>query len=319
MSARTSSSSETPAIEVAGLTKRYGSPALALDNLSLTVRPGEVFGFLGPNGAGKTTAIRILLDLIRPTSGKASVLGLDCQRDSIQVRRHVGYLPGDLRLYEDMTPGRLFRLFAELRPHTDALTHAGALASRLDLAMDTPMGRLSKGNRQKVGIVVALMSRPAVVVLDEPTSGLDPLVQHKVLEALGEVKASGRTVFFSSHVISEVETVCDRVGIIRNGRLVAVEDVSALHRKRAQRLRIVFNAPVNADAFANVQGARVLGCDGQAIELEVTGDVDAVLRAALCRHVVSIETSRPTLEEVFMSFYGPGEEGKVASGRHGDA
>ena len=202
-----------PAIRTDGLTKRYGR-VLALDGLALEVERGEVFGFLGPNGAGKTTTIRLLLDLIRPTAGRASILGHDCQRESLAARAQVGYLPGDLRLYDGLTARQHVALAARLRGARPDWRWVGELAERLGLDLDRKAGALSRGNKQKVGILLALFARPPVLILDEPTSGLDPLVQHAVHELLVEEARRGTAVFFSSHVMSEVERVCSRVAVL---------------------------------------------------------------------------------------------------------
>jgi ABC-2 type transport system ATP-binding protein len=211
------------------LTKRYGRER-GVTELDFEVEPGEVFGFLGPNGAGKTTTIRLLLDLIRPTSGRLEVFGLDPRRDGVAVRRRIGYVPGDLLLYERLTARELIRFFASLRGRDD-LGAAERLAGRLELELDRPIRSLSKGNRQKVGLVQALQHRPELLVLDEPTAGLDPFGQQLVHELLREATAEGRTAFLSSHVLSEVQEVADRVAIVREGRIVLVEEVELLRAR----------------------------------------------------------------------------------------
>lgn len=292
-----------PAIQTLGLTKRYGSSVLAVDSLTLTVNRGEIMGFLGPNGAGKTTTIRLLLDFIRPTSGRALVFGLDCRRDSVAAHRHVGYLPADLRLYNNLSGRRLLRLFASLRPGEVDWSYVESLCQLLDVPLDRRVGDLSHGNRQKVGVVLALMHRPGLLILDEPTTGLDPIVHHVVLDLLREVRAQGRTVFFSSHVLSEVEQICDRVAIIRQGRLVAVEKVDTLKARRFLQLRLTFAEPVPSDGFAQLPGVRILNHSDSSVHLEVAGDVDAVVKLAAKYHVVALETVQPSLEDVFMAYY----------------
>jgi len=215
-----------PAIATEGLTRDYG-PVRAVDDLYLEVESGEVFGFLGPNGAGKTTAIRVLLDLIRPTAGRATVMGFDCQRDSIEVRKRVGYLPGDLQLYEGMTGGDLLEFFGSLRPDDVDRAYRHELMERLDLDPHKHVDDYSRGNKQKLGLIQALMHRPDVMVLDEPANGLDPLVQRELWSILDDAADEGRTVFFSSHVLSDVERICKRVAIIREGRLDAVVKAAA--------------------------------------------------------------------------------------------
>lgn len=291
------------AIEVRGLQKRYASGVLALDGLTMAVETGEIFGFLGPNGAGKTTTIRLLLDLIRPTAGQACIFGLDCHRRSLEVRRQVGYLPGELALYEHSRGRSLLDLFASLRPGQVSAEHVDQLCRRLDVDLNAPVGQLSHGNRQKVGLALALMARPRLLILDEPTTGLDPLVQHRVLDILREARAGGATVFFSSHVLSEVERICDRVGFIRQGRLVAVEEVGSLSRHKMQRVRIAFSEAVPREAFASLPGVRLVEITDHRVEMEVVGSVDPVVKAAARYHVESLETEHPSLEETFLAYY----------------
>ena len=216
------------AIRTKGLTKTYGNTVLALDGLDLEVARGEIFGFLGPNGAGKSTTIRLLLDLIRPTDGRAEILGRDCQRDSVQVRALTGYLPGDVRLYDRLSGRQTVEFFASLRSRPVDGDRVAALATRLELDLTRRAGALSKGNRQKLALLIALLDQPPILLLDEPTSGLDPLLQHTVWQVLREEASRGATVFFSSHVMSEVEEICERVGILREGRLVEVAPVNDL-------------------------------------------------------------------------------------------
>ncbi len=296
-----------PAIQTLGLTKRYGSSVLAVDSLSFTVNRGEIMGFLGPNGAGKTTTIRLILDFIRPTSGRALVFGLDCRRNSLAVHRRVGYLPADLRLYGNLTGRSLLRLFAGLRPGEVEWSYVESLCQMLDISLDRRVGDLSHGNRQKVGLVLALMHHPDLLILDEPTTGLDPIVHHVVLDLLREVRAQGRTVFFSSHVLPEVEQLCDRVAIIREGRLVAVERVDILKGRRLLQMRLAFAEPVPPDGFAQLPGVRILSHSNSSVHLEVAGEVDPVIKAAARYHVVAVETIQPSLEEVFMAYYGMSE------------
>ena len=217
-----------PALEARQLTRYYGR-VRGIENVDLKVEPGEIFGLLGPNGAGKTTTIRLLLDFLRPTSGSAQLLGLDCRRDSKEIRRRVGYLQGDFASYSDLTPRQLASYFGQLRGA--GLGKALSYMDRLDLEPDRKFGVLSKGNRQKVGLVQALMSDPELLILDEPTSGLDPLMQRVFREIVAELKSEGRTVFLSSHDLSEAESICDRVAIIRNGHIAAVESIETLRRR----------------------------------------------------------------------------------------
>ena len=249
------------AIRAEQLTKFYG-PRRGVEDIDLVVRSGEVFGFLGPNGAGKTTTIRTLLDFIRPTRGRATVLGLDTRADAVAVHRRVGYLPGELELYEKLTGREVLEYFASLRGGVDG-GYRDELAERFDLDIDTRISSYSSGNRQKVGLVQAFMHRPELLILDGPTSGLDPLVQQEFARLVGEVAAEGRTVFLSSHVLPEVERITDRVGIIRDGRLVVVEEVAALKARAVRHLDVLFAGPVPDGVFDGVAGVR---------EVTVTGD-----------------------------------------------
>lgn len=308
-----SQDSDTPAIRTSELSKRYGSSVLALDALSMTVNRGEIFGFLGPNGAGKTTTIRLLLDLIRPTSGRAEIFGLDCRSQSLEVRRRVGYLPGELSLYEGKGAREMLGLFASLREGQVSWDYVEHLCSELDVPMNVPSRELSHGNRQKLGIVIALMAKPDLIILDEPTTGLDPLMQRHVLDMLRDARDQGRTVFFSSHILPEVEDICDRVGIIRRGRLITVEGVESLKGKGLQRVRMGFASPVPIEEFSALEGVRVIDHDGADLHVEVAGEIDPLIKAAARHHVVSFDTERPTLEEVFMAYYEEGAKVEEAT------
>ena len=243
----------SPVVRARALTKSYGRARGVVD-LDFDVEPGEIFGFLGPNGAAKTTTIRLLLDLIRPSSGSIELFGRNPRRD-VSLRRRVGYLPGDLRLYERLTARELFTYFGRLR-RPGGLGSALELAGRVELELDRPIRALSKGNRQKAGLVQALMHRPDLLILDEPTSGLDPLVQQTVYELLAEVRSDGRTVLLSSHVLPEVQQIADRVALIRDGRLVLVEAVETLRRRARARVEATFDTAPPADAFGAVKGVR---------------------------------------------------------------
>jgi ABC-2 type transport system ATP-binding protein len=294
-------SSEPPAIEFRDLVKDYGD-VRALAGINLRVEQGEVFGFLGPNGAGKTTAIRCLLDLIRPTLGRAFVLGLDCQKQSLEVRSRIGYLPGELNLYNTLTGEKTIRLFASLRPAGVDETYLSELVRRLSLDVSRSVASYSKGNRQKLGLVLALMHQPDVLVLDEPTSGLDPLIQEQVSDILEERTAAGKTVFFSSHVLPEVERMCERVAIIRAGKIVAVEDVAALKSRSLHVIEVTFEAPPELGYF-DLPGVRVVRTDGHTLQLEVRDNLDQALKAIARHTVVDLRTEQPSLEEVFLAFY----------------
>ncbi|MCH7639718.1 MAG: ABC transporter ATP-binding protein [Bacteroidetes bacterium] len=285
------------------LTKSYG-PVEALRGLDLDVQRGEIFGFLGPNGAGKTTTIRCLLDLIRPDGGTATVLGLDPQTHPVAVRARVGYLPGELHLEGNHTGRRVLRYFSALRGRPVAWDVANALAERLRLDLDRPVKNLSKGNKQKVGLVQALMHRPELLLLDEPTSGLDPLMQQEVLALLREAKAGGATVFFCSHIMSEVEALAERVGIIRQGRLVEVADTAALIGRAVHHAKVQFRNPVDGDVLDGVPGVTVLARDDSRIfTLQVEGEMDGLIKALAAFPVTHLETTRASLEDVFLAYY----------------
>ncbi|MEV7011370.1 ABC transporter ATP-binding protein [Streptosporangium sp. NPDC051022] len=296
----------TEVVETEGLTKFYGERR-GLEDVDLRIHPGEVFGYLGPNGAGKTTTIRLLLDVIRPTRGRMSVLGAD-PRDAA-TRARIGYLPGDLAL-EGRERARDYLAFLG-RVRGVPRGRAEALAERLEADLSVPMGKLSKGNRQKVGLIQAFMHEPELLILDEPTSGLDPLVQQEFLAMLREVRVSGRTVLMSSHVLAEVQDVADRVGIVRGGRLVAVEDVAALREKAVRRVEFHFDAPVPREAFENLPGVRDLRVEGTGVICTLDGRPDALIKAAARFTVVHMTSAEPDLEEIFLTYYSD-EEGRHA-------
>ena len=289
------------------LTKVYAGSRGILD-LSLAVEPGEVFGFLGPNGAGKTTTIRLVLDFIRPTSGRVEVFGLDPRRDGVAIRRRTGYVPGDLRLDERLTPRELCVYFSHLRGGRGA--DVAGLAERLDLELDRPIRALSRGNRQKVGLVQAFMHRPDLLVLDEPTAGLDPLVQQSFYELVREVTAEGKTVFLSSHVLSEVQHVADRVALIREGRLVLVESVETLRARAFTHVQATFDEPLPPDAFAALRGVRELERRGRTAAFAVEGEIDPLVKALGQFRVLALESREAVLEDVFLDLYRP--EGRDA-------
>jgi ABC-2 type transport system ATP-binding protein len=291
-----------PVIQANGLTKSYGLHRGIVD-LDLEVRPGEIFGYLGPNGAGKTTTIRLLLDYIRPTRGSVRVLDRRAHDESREIRRRVGYLPGDLRLYSSLSGRELIAYFASLRGGV-AGARVDDLAQRLDCDLSREIRTLSSGNRQKLGLIQAFMSDPDLLILDEPTNGLDPLVQQTFYELVREARTAGRTVFLSSHVLPEVERVCDRVGILREGRLVAVERIADLRLRAIRRLEIEFGAPVSAGAFAGVAGIRDLAVEGNTLRCTMVGTMDSILKAAAHHEIRTLTSVEPGLEEVFLAFYG---------------
>ncbi|MFI1720543.1 ABC transporter ATP-binding protein [Streptomyces sp. NPDC020489] len=289
------------AIETKGLTKRYpGGRGVA--DLDLTVRRGEIFGFLGPNGAGKTTTMKMILDLIRPTSGTIRVLGLDPVAQGAELRTQIGYLPGELVLEGAENVGELLGFFARLQGHVDP-AWVSELSERLELDRTRKVKNLSKGNKQKVGIVQAFMHRPALLVLDEPTSGLDPLMQQVFLNLVTEAKAAGQTVFMSSHILSEVQEVADRVAIIKDGRLVTEGTVESLQRQAVSQVEIHFGEPVRTDDFTaltHVAGVRV---EGNTLHCSVDGSVDALIKQAAHYRVDALFCHKPDLEAIFMDEY----------------
>ena len=289
------------AITTVGLTKHYG-PVRALTSLALTVRSGEIFGFLGPNGAGKSTAIRLLLGYLHPTAGTGRVLGLDMVRDSVAIRRRIGYLPGGIALYDSLTGEQVLDYFGELSGRPSV--RRADLCDRLELAPRT-LTRLvrdySRGMRQKIGIVQALQHDPELAVLDEPSEGLDPLMQRAFYDILDTLKAAGRTIFFSSHVLSEVERVCDRVAIIRHGQLVATEEIAGLlaRRKRNVDLRLD-GAPPRLAGVAGVSSVEV----GEArLTCRVEGDIRPFLAAIAGAPIVDLTIEPAHLEEAFLELY----------------
>jgi len=292
-----------PAIRTRGLTKFYGS-FQALHGVDLEVRRGEIFGFLGPNGAGKTTTIRSLLDLIHRDGGTVEVLGIDPQKDPVAVRRRVGYMPGELHLDNNLTAEGLLRYFNDLRGRAADWSTIRKLAERLDLKLKQPIRNLSHGNKQKVGIVQTLMHHPELILMDEPTQGLDPLIQQEVLHMLKEAQADGATVFFSSHIISEVEAVAQRVGIIRAGRMVEVADPKSLGKRSLHRVHVRFKQAVDSNQLARLPGVRLLSQNnGTDLFFQIEGEMDGLIKALAAYPVSNFATERPSLEEIFLAYY----------------
>jgi ABC-2 type transport system ATP-binding protein len=290
-----------PAITTAALTKYYGA-SRGVEDVDLEVDGGEVFGFLGPNGAGKTTTIRLLLDLIRPTRGRAEILGLDVQRQSLEVRQLTSYLPGELRLPERPTARHFLSFLARVRGGGEARIEA--LAGRLGLELDRRIGGLSKGNKQKVGVVAAFMGAPRRLILDEPTSGLDPLRQRDVLDLIRERAAAGRTVFLSSHELDQVEQVAHRVGIIRDGRLIAVEEVEALRERALRRVEVHLVGDGSIEGLERVEGVHDVSIADGVIRLHVRGSMDALVKELARYPVRTLTCEEPELDEIFLAYYG---------------
>ena len=303
----------TGAIETFGLTKRYGSTT-AVTGLNLRVEPGQVFGFLGPNGAGKSTTIRMLLGLQRPTGGRAALLGLDAVAGRVEVHHRVGYLPGDLELFPRLTGRQHITWFARARGlGGGSLTQQ--LVDRFQVLVDRPVRELSKGNRQKIGLVLAFMHRPELLVLDEPTSGLDPLLQHEFESLLRETTADGRTVFLSSHELDEVQRVADRIAIIKEGRLVAEGTVDGLRRAAPQKMEVRFRHPVDPAELGAVSGVTVTASDGPRVTLDVTGEIAPVLKVIASHDPVDLISRPPGLDELFLGFYRDSPGGEVSHAR----
>jgi len=291
-----------PAVSVEGLTKSYGRSRGVVD-LTFSVERGEVFGYLGPNGAGKTTTIRTLLDFIRPTGGRASILGLDSRRDAIEIHRRVGYLPGEFGLYERLTAREVLTYLGSLRGGADE-DSIRELGERFDLNLDVRIASLSHGNKQKVGLIQAFVHRPDVVILDEPTQGLDPLMQQTFYRLLHEAREREATVFLSSHVMPEVEHVCDRVGIIRDGRLAAVEDIDDLKGKALKMVEVRLAAPAPSGTFDRVPGLREAVVFGDRVRITMSGPIDPLVKVLANFEVLDMESREPSLEEIFLTFYG---------------
>jgi ABC-2 type transport system ATP-binding protein len=306
-------------IETSGLTKTYGKDR-GIKNVDLTVNEGEVFGFLGPNGAGKTTTVRTLLGFMKPTDGRAEVLGMDIEKDSVAIRSMIGNLPGEFTLEDRMTGDQLLKFFARLRGVKN-LDYAYEIADRIDADLKRPMRRLSRGNKQKVGLVQAMFHKPPLLILDEPTGGLDPLVQEEFLKIIGEVKEEGRTVFFSSHTLSEIERICDRVGIIREGELTAVENTDDLINKSFRHVNLIFSEELGgeeAERFENLEGVDGFRRDGAELTFDLHGNLDDMIKLAARHELVDMMYERPSLEEIFLAYYSDeGIDGKRIGGNGG--
>ena len=293
-----------PVIRTEKLTKAYGSHRGIID-IDLEVTEGEAFGFLGPNGAGKTTTIRTLLDHIRPTSGRATLFGIETTVDPVGIHRRIGYLPGEFALYDKLTGGQTIEYFANLRGGVDA-TYQKQLLQRLDLDPSRKFKEYSKGNKQKVGLVVALQHSPDLLMLNEPTSGLDPLVQQTFYELIREAKTEGRTIFLSSHILSEVEKTCDRVAIIRDGRLVKVDRTEALRDLAHHEVELRFAGDPPMGAFAVLPGVSDVTADGNVLKMRVSGSITPVVREAAKYELLDFVSREPSLEETFLAQYGRG-------------
>jgi ABC-2 type transport system ATP-binding protein len=299
----------TPAIQLSRLTKQYaGTKKPALRNISLTVQRGEVYGFLGPNGAGKSTTIRCLANFIQPTSGGASILGKDSVEDSLDIRRNLGYLAGDVALYKRMTGQQFLSYMAALQP----LKHPGhlrELTRDFRAELSKPIETLSKGNRQKIGLIQAFMHEPAVFILDEPTSGLDPLMQEVFFAQIAAAKARGASVFISSHYLPEVRRICDRIGFIRAGKLVAEQSIAELAASAAHTFDITFSEAIPLSDFTRFKNLHVTPShDPRHITVETRGDLMPLFRALARHRVIQFDQRAVNLEEEFLRLYGKDDE-----------
>ncbi len=292
----------TAVIRTEKLTKSYGSHRGIID-VDLEVQLGEIFGFLGPNGAGKTTTIRVLLDLIRPTSGKAFVFDIESSDDPSAIHRRIGYLPGEFALYDRLTGGQTLEYFGNLRGGVDRAYQA-QLVERFDLDPSRRFREYSKGNKQKVGLVAALQHKPELLLLDEPTAGLDPLVQQTFFELLREQVKAGATVFLSSHILSEVERSCDRVAIIREGRLVRVDRVDALRDLAHHQIELRFEGKAPVAEFKKLKGISDLVAEDHVLRMRVLGSITPVVQTAAKLGVTDFLSREPSLEETFLAQYG---------------
>lgn len=293
------------AIQTINLTKTYGKNR-GIQNVNLDIRQGEIFGFLGPNGAGKSTTLRTMTGLMKPTSGHSLIMGIDPHQDPVAAMAKIGNLPTEFSLEDRVTGRRLLKHFAALRNVRD-ISFADEIAKRITADLDRPVRRLSRGNKQKIGIVLSLFHRPPVVILDEPTGGLDPLVQEQVMEILLEAREGGQTVMFSSHVLSEVERIADRVGIIREGEMIAVEDPHQLTAGAIRKVRIRFaeDAPVDTvQLIEKMDGVEKFAWRAPHLSFDYAGDAQLLINTLANDNIEMIDIERPTLEEIFLGYYG---------------
>lgn len=291
----------TNAIETRGLTKDYGMHR-GLFDLDLEIPEGEVFGYLGPNGAGKTTTIKLVMGFIRATRGEARVLGLDCWRDAVKVKRLVGYLPGELPQFGGLRGADVVSTLDGIRGRVDQARVAD-LAKRFDLDLSQRYRQYSRGNKQKLGIILAFAHRPRLLILDEPTGGLDPLNQQTFYELIEEVREEGATVFLSSHILSEVQRICRRVGIIRDGRLVEIDTIADLHRLRYRHVEVEYQGPIPEAAVRATPGVEDVRIEGRRLDASVHGSFEAFLKAASEGTITNLLSEEPSLEDVFLARY----------------
>lgn len=298
----------TTVIETDALTKWFGRHR-GIEDVSLRIERGEIYGLLGPNGAGKSTAIRLLLGMLKPSSGSCTMYGHDSWGDRVAAHEHIGMLPSDFGYEDDLTGRQVLKLFARLRGGTVG-AHADELAERLRADLDRPQKELSRGNHQKIGLIQALAHEPDLVIMDEPTSGLDPLMQEEFLRIIGEIREQGRTVLLSSHNMAEVERACDRIAMIHEGKVLEIETVSSLLARSPKQVNVVFeDAPAAAD-FGRIEGVADVRVDGNTLDLTVHGNIDGVIREVSKHRVVDLICERPSLETAFVQLYENGGEAR---------
>lgn len=295
-------------IKISGLSKTYpGSNKPALDNLSLEIKAGEVYGFLGPNGAGKSTTIRLLVNFLEPSKGYASIRGFDATKDSLEIRKSIGYLSGDFAIYPKMTGRQFLKYMGELQGGV-SMSVITSLATKLDADLNKKLGELSRGNRQKIGIIQAFMHKPEVLILDEPTSGLDPLVQETFYDLLRNAKKRGASIFMSSHILSEVQKTCDRVGIIREGKLIAENSIAEMASEAAETFDIMFAKDAPMKELKALKDARVKRVNDKEVTIHIYGQLSPLFSILAKHEVLKIEVHNLDLEESFMHFYEKKEQ-----------
>lgn len=287
-------------IHTNNLTKFYGK-SVGLLSLNLTVKEGEIFGFLGPNGAGKTTTIRLLLDFIKPTNGTASIFGYDTRKESVKIKEKIGYLPGDYSLYDNLTGEEIINYIGKLHKKYNR-NKMEILVERFDVDIKKKLKRCSKGMKQKIQIILAFMNNPELLILDEPTSGLDPLLQQEFYKLLSEEKKDGKTIFLSSHILSEVEKECDRIAIIKNGKLVIISDINELKEKRGKIMEIRFKDVVDEN-FLRIDGITHIKKDGEIFKLYVHSNENEIIKRIAHYNIESLTFKDTPLEDIFLEYY----------------
>jgi len=295
-------------LQLSNLTKTYGKYR-GIEDISMELHEGEVFGFLGPNGAGKSTTIRTILNFIKPSSGSATIYGLDSVKDSVEVKNHMGYLAGDIALYENMKGIDVLKFLTRLGKKTD-WEYVDELVKRLDANLHRPIHTLSKGNVQKIGLIQAFMHKPKILVLDEPTSGLDPLMKQVFYDMVLEMKAEGKTIFVSSHDLTEVQKICDRAAFIREGKLIGIEDIKNAKSLNLRRFRATFNSVPDKAKFSALKDVTEVQVDGKDLTATITGSVDAFITELAKHKPVDLDEQETDLEDLFMHYYSKGEENK---------